>query len=175
MPRRSQARSTLGEDGTAGHELVIDTWVIATAGEWLDRQAAFDATGFLYKVYQSHRMAIDFDGEIEREYRPYINAQPFLQQWWTQMVGTARKIVRYSSCPPRVCRDHLLNRLGFDASDIKFVGVASRTYSKYVVSEDSDYTHEVKQYLFSALHITTFTLAEALHKVNRPPSTAAPL
>ena len=50
----------------------------------------------------------------------------------------------------------------FDRSDLPFVGVAYRSEDKLLVSEDSDYTPQVCNYLQQQLQIKVLSLPQAL-------------
>ena len=54
-----------------------------------------------------------------------------------------------------------LNNLGFDRSDVKFVGVASRTADNLLVTGDSDYTDNIRTYLRDQLMIIILHPTEA--------------
>lgn len=56
--------------------------------------------------------------------------------------------------------DALVDTLRFDRSDVKFVAVASRTADHLLVTEDSDYTAPVKDYLISHLSVNVLSLSE---------------
>ncbi len=143
---------------------VIDTWVLATASDQR-RSALLEALHLLLEL-RNHLIAIDdipSRSEIVREYYPYISPPALLSHWWQEMISRGR-VLFLTGRMPRRHRNYLLNNLRFDLSDMKFVDVAYRSPDKFLVSEDSDYTEEVKAYLKERLDITTFTTADALER-----------
>jgi predicted nucleic acid-binding protein len=50
----------------------------------------------------------------------------------------------------------------FDRSDLPFVAVASKSKDKLLVSEDSDYTQKVCNYLQQQLQVKVLSLSQAL-------------
>ena len=139
---------------------VIDTCVLAVATP--TNEQALDAIHFLNEVLRSHCIAVDEQGEIEREYQPYMRWGSIASWWWQKMVGQAGKIWRFDGRLTQHHRQHLLGRLNFDPSDAKFIAVASRTSNRLLVSEDSDYNADVKDYLEKEMDVAVLSLGDAL-------------
>ena len=62
---------------------------------------------------------------------------------------------------PNQHRNHLLSELRFDDDDLSFVAVASRGVSKLLVTEDSDYSKQVRDYLTEELGVDVLDTADA--------------
>ena len=59
----------------------------------------------------------------------------------------------------------LLNNLNFDSDDIKFVGVASRSVDKIIVTGDSGYNQTVCRYLKDMVGIEVMNSSSALNNM----------
>jgi len=148
-------------------EWVIDTNVLVDADN-----VGNDALDFMVQVKHRHQLVLDYEGEIRNEYQKQIMARKiapngFVIKWLKYMNGRSDKIVFYSkTVRKQYAQKYLINKLNFDSNDLKFVGVASRSKDKCLVTEDcSDYDADVKDYLLSKLDITVFDTSGALTKV----------
>ena len=70
------------------------------------------------------------------------------------MIGQVGHLCYWSNKLQVKHKNRLLNKLNFHNDDIKFVGVASRSKDKILVSGDSDYNQKVCKYLIDNLGIT---------------------
>ena len=138
---------------------VVDTWVIATTNDPF-ASAFLNSIDLLISIAKNHSIALDDDGAIYAEYDPYMPARSFARQWWVLITGRAKVKFLSPKLPSSVER-HLLDRLGFHNDDIKFVGVAHRTASRRLVSQDSDYNPQVVECLKDDLGITFHDVASA--------------
>ncbi len=148
-------------------EWVLDTWVLVKAGD-IDFEGWWDAVDLLDEISRRHRLALDTERSIDAEYLRNIKPRTIVARWWTDIQRRTGRTVRYSSTPHKRDSSHLLNRLHFDSSDLKFVAVASKTSSRLLVAEESDYTEEVKNYLLLAMKTRVLTLAEARNLARNP-------
>ena len=78
------------------------------------------------------------------------------------MASRAGKLTHKYSRLTNLQSTTLRNDLRFDPDDIPYVEVASVTPSGYLVSEESDYTHEICEYLEDQLGISVLTLDDAV-------------
>jgi len=142
----------------------IDTYVLYRAAD-----VDYDAISFLQKILNERsEIAFDYEGNIEKEYRDcFIKAQRerkggsvALKEWFKQIVSKrARKFIS-GTLDTKKQKD--LADLRFDRSDWPFVAVCSKTASKRLVSEDSDYNEQVKNYLKSEMSIDVLPIKDAL-------------
>lgn len=139
---------------------VIDTWVLATSNS-CDSAHYLDCVSFLMMVLQNGTICLDSEKEIQREYYTYIKPGTFLDKWWQKIMRQTDQIRFFSNKLNYRNEIHLLNNLGFDRSDVKFVGVASRTADNLLVTGDSDYTDNIRTYLRDQLMIIILHPTEA--------------
>ena len=59
-----------------------------------------------------------------------------------------------------------LNRLKFHSKDLTFVGVASRSKSKHIVSIDGDFNEDVKYYLMDQMQVKVTDIINALTDIH---------
>lgn len=89
-------------------------------------------------------------------------------QWLRVILARADKVVYRPGEVPAKNRDNLLNDLRFDRADLIFVGVAAAGPDKLIVSEESDYSEVVMEYLAEEMQVTVLTVGEALKKCRDP-------
>ena len=143
-------------------EWVVDTQIleIASTGE---HPLALDAAALLRAIRECHLVAIDCEGEIVHEYDPHLRPGTLAEQWWAQMNQRAK--IRWHSHRLSQARRRKLSQLGFDASDWKFVGVASRTASRLLVAEESDYwAPAVAHCIQNEMRISLVRITEAVQQ-----------
>jgi ABC-type antimicrobial peptide transport system ATPase subunit len=112
-------------------------------------------------ILENGIICLDTENKIMEEYYKYIKPRTFVSRWWDRMVRDKGQISLFSNSLPGKHRGHLLHKLHFDESDIKFVGVARRTKDNLLVSEDSDYNSAVRDYLKETLGIQVLCPREA--------------
>jgi hypothetical protein len=145
-------------------EWVLDTWVLARAHP--DYDEMMNAVTVLCLVRDHHRIAIDHDGAIEAEYRPYIQCNDHVRKWWVHMTSTAGKICRRNGHLTTRHARYLVASKRIGQEDGVFVAVAANGYpTKHLVSGDGDYTGEVDSYLSSELGVTRFSVPDALRRL----------
>jgi predicted nucleic acid-binding protein len=132
---------------------VVDTWVIENCNDF-SGNTCLDCIGFLSAILEKGLLCLDTEQEIEKEYYRYIKPRTFLSRWWQEMVKEKGQIRYFSNKLSNKHEQELLINLKFDESDIKFVGVASKTKHNLLVSGDSDYTEAICNYLCHELSIT---------------------
>ncbi len=123
-----------------------------------------DAATFLRSIRKEHFIALDPKGEIRREYERNLKGKTAAGKWLADIIGKNRVIFTRKQLP-KTDEDQLINDLGFHNDDLKFVEVAHRTKDKLLATEDSDYTEEVKEYLFSNLKVDVLNIESGLKKV----------
>ena len=139
---------------------VIDTWVIQKCNE-TDQATCLEAIQLLIRILNKDALCLDFEGEILAEYYGHIKPRTYVARWWEEMRRYTNKFAYFSG---KLGRRHVLNlvtNLHFDRSDTKFVAVAHRTQDHLIVSEDSDYSTEVCDYLLSELSVKVLSLHNA--------------
>lgn len=148
-------------------EWTIDTQILYKASECFAKETSdFSAVHLLMELtYGIHRIVVDNHNKILSQYERCLqrtNCQ-FLKNW-IQKVRSSKCLVYYSGGLPERHRITLLRRLNFDSSDMPFVAVAFQSLDKLLVSEDLDYTVEIRGYLERNLGIQILSTEEALEK-----------
>lgn len=146
---------------------VVDTWVLKTV-ENLDDSRCHDALDFLLEVKNNHRIILDEDREIEKEYWRNMKPRTHVSKWWKSMQKVSGKIIYKAGTLSNEAKGCLLNDLGFDPADIKFVNVAYSGDPGLLVSEDGDYTTSVKEYLRDEVQIECLGVFDALARAKDP-------
>lgn len=130
---------------------VIDTWVLIKSDE--PRCTEYlDCLYFLLNIMKDGIICLDTEAEIIQEYYRYMKPGTFLSRWW-ESKKTKNHFMYFSHTLYDRHRQKLEETLKFDKSDTKFVGVASKTADKLLVSGDSDYSDEICGFLRSELNI----------------------
>ncbi|MCS6805950.1 MAG: hypothetical protein RMM98_06295 [Acidobacteriota bacterium] len=143
-------------------EWTIDTYVLYKAAD-----VEWSAIMFLGNVRKRHKVAFDLEAHIEIEYRTCIETtqtqnkpgSELIKRWFADVVAKKARIFHSGKLP--VKHEKALRELGFDDDDLPFVAVCRRTTSRLLVSEDSDYTDAIKDYLVQKMGIRVLTIAEA--------------
>lgn len=148
-----------------GCEWVLDTWVLRTAENRNDDRR-YDALKLLFEIEDNHSIAVN--QKIVEEYQRHLRPRTCVSKWWSKMSKVSEKISFKGGGLPRNKKSYLLNNLGFHQKDIPFVTVAYQTNPKLLVTEDSDYTDSIKDYLNSKLGIVCLPVREALEKAKDP-------
>ena len=141
---------------------MIDTGVLIRAHN-PTTETDLDAQAFIQNVRLSHHIALDFQGNITAEYQRNLMRYIPFRLWWEAMWKLG-KIVRRDGTLDNRPRRHLVENLLFDADDLPFVAVASKGSSKFLVSADSDYNPEVREYIDSELGVMTYDISDALQR-----------
>ena len=140
---------------------VVDTWVLAKCND-TDCADCIDCMEFLMYVLRRGKLCLDSEGEIETEYDRHIKPRTPLFWWWQKMICQAGHFCHWSNKLSVKHENRLVNKLKFHNDDIKFVGVASRSTDKILVSGDSDYNQKVCECLRDNLGITVMNPVSAL-------------
>ncbi len=120
-----------------------------------------DAMTLLSLIARNHKIAVDAGDEIFEEYEPHMPFGSYAREWWIHL-AQFQKISFFSSHVPRAVENRLIGRLKFDSDDLKFVGVASRTSTRQLVSKDSeDYDQDVVDCLKERLGINFYDIPTA--------------
>lgn len=138
-------------------EWTIDTWVLYKVDE-----GDFDALDFLLAVLRHHRVVFDYERHIEQEYQRCLKQtrNRYLEEWFKRLIARQARVFYSGGLPDR--HKQALLRMKFDRSDLPFVAVASKSKDKLLVSEDSDYTQKVCNYLQQQLQVKVLSLSQAL-------------
>src|SRR5712692_4276002 len=105
-------------------EWVLDTWLLEVAQTPSDPRS-LDALALLHQIKARHRIAIDHDREIWRQYTKHVQANSHVGVWVRFMIGTSNKIFWRAGRVSSRHEDGLVSILRFDRADLVFVGVAS--------------------------------------------------
>jgi len=140
----------------------------------LDSPQFFEAQGLLTTLLDQHHPALDVGGVVQRQYERCIARcrQPgrlspeWLKKWFASVMARGRVYWHDGSVPRRHWRALLSAPYSFDDDDEAFVGVAHRTPDKLLVSEDGDYTTDVKAYVSEHLGVQVLTVGEARERVS---------
>ena len=140
----------------------VDTCVLVKCTDTNDMDCIVCSV-FLGSIESRGKICLDLEGEIEHEYAPYIKSNPWLSMWWRLISRQVGHISYRSNKLFNRHKRHLLERMDFHDDDIKFVGVASRSDDKIIVSGwDSDYCQEVCDYLKDEVGIVVVNPHKAL-------------
>ncbi len=145
-------------------EWTVDTWVLYEAGSF-----NYEALELLFLVGRMHKVAFDYEGHIAREYNRCLQRcrNPLLGKWLENL--KRRKAMVFYSGKLIHRHEQALLRLKFDRSDFPFVAVASRSKDKLLVSEDSDYTDIVCDYLSRELQVQVLKVNQASNLATHDP------
>lgn len=138
----------------------IDTYVLYKAAD-----IEGDAIELLNQIRRKrHQITLDYEGHIEKEYKECLQyernfGRDFVSKWFKEVIG---KFAQYCSGKLQKRHQIALQKRKFDRSDWPFVAVCSKTKSKKLVSEDSDYTENVKCYLQSEMAINVLSIRDSL-------------
>lgn len=136
-------------------ELTVDTCIFVNCNE-------FDNDELLLKLRKNHTLVIDLGREILRQYQRNgldKNTGALGSKTLAYMLKN-NKVVFYSDKPTSKTKACLNGLRGFHNDDHIFVIVAEHSSDKHLVSEDSDYSPQVKDQLLKKLGITTYTPIE---------------
>lgn len=139
-------------------EWTIDTWVFYRADE-----GDIDAAELLLSVARNHKIVLDYEGAIESEYSRFFKSAKsrFIAECYKLLANRGAKVFYSGKLPQR--HERALLRLKFDRSDLPFVAVASKSKDKLLVSEDSDYTPIICDYLSRQLQVQVLKVAQAVN------------
>jgi hypothetical protein len=135
----------------------IDTCILHHAAD-----ADPEAMHLLLEImHRSHGVAFDQEGHIEKEYRGCLERKRnrLVAKWFKVAV---KKLAVLLSGKLDERHQRALTGLKLDPDDWPFAAVSSKTAGKKLVSEDSDYTVEVRQYLTHQMGVAVLSAADAL-------------
>lgn len=147
----------------AGDEWVVDTNIlgIASAG---NNPLSLAAVSLLHSILERHCLAVDPERQIIAEYTRYLSDWKHAAEWWRQLT-LRRKLVFHSNKLTQT-KKRALERLKFDTTDWKFLGVALRTPAHLLVAEESDYWEPaVASYIQNDLGISLLRVQDAVKRV----------
>jgi len=148
-------------------EWVLDTWLLEIAQDPFN-EASLRALTLLEEIKSRHRIGVDFEYRILREYFRYARADSHVGQWLRVIIGRSDKVVWRAGNVASERKNKLLNDLGFDRADLVFVGVAAEGPDKVIVSEESDYSEPVRDYLAREMQVRVLSVGEALERARDP-------
>ena len=141
----------------------IDTWVLYRAGGY-----DMPALELLHRILRKNNyLLLDHEENIEKEYRKcfnfYRNVSPqackALEKWFADIIS---KAVKYFSGILEDRHERALTKRRFDRDDWAFVAVCARGNDKILVSEESDYSPEVCEYLKTNMGVSVIAIIAAL-------------
>ncbi len=146
------------------YEWTIDTCLFYAVGK-----NETDAITLLMNIlHNNDRISVDIQRNIEREYRTCLEVMEREKRTYPgcelskilfgKFVSRSFKIYD-GSLTRRQKRE--LDRLVFDPDDRKFVAVCFRSKNKTLVTEDSDYNENIKQFLEGNMSITVLCVKDA--------------
>jgi len=143
----------------------VDTYVLYQAAH-----LNFNAIKFLIFIDDEEDIIVlDHDKYIDTEYTncieklksEYFWGRTFVSEWFIRIVK--------KSAFRRYCGDldkrhkNALKELNFHNDDWPFVAVCSCTTNKNLVSEESDYDNEVKEYLQEKMEVHVLSIQDSLN------------
>jgi len=146
-----------------GRDWTIDTYVLYKAAE-----VNYDAIVFLNRIIEEkHRVTFDYEDCIKEQYKRCLTksqcerkgGSEALKKWFIFVVGSLAQ--KYSG---KLYKRYQvkLKKLNFDQSDWPFVAVCAHTKNKNLVSEDSDYSEQIKEYLKKEMNICVVSIQDSL-------------
>jgi len=134
----------------------LDTCVLYRAKDDLD------AMDLLLRVRRNRdKVCLDHEGCIKRQYENCLRGpRSELLRKWFKVVVDKLAIFRSGKLDRR--HGQALDGLEFDRDDWPFVAVCGRTESRKLVSEDSDYSAQVTDYLAQAMGISVLAVEDAV-------------
>lgn len=144
-------------------EWVLDTWLLEIGQDVRDPRS-LEALALLQEIKSRHRIAVDYGRKILREYFDHASGDSHVGQWLRVVVTRSDKVMWRTGNIPSRHRQELREELRFDASDLVFVGVALEGSDRLIVSQESDYSPEVKAYLQDQMGIRVLSVREALER-----------
>ena len=146
----------------SGRVFTIDTEILKAATDDDDERYG-QAIGLCEDIAEAHRIGLDHDDAIHREYAPWLNASKYLTKWYWKIRNRGRACFCHG-CLPAPHTSCLLEGLKFHDDDLKFVAVAYNSGHGILVAEESDYTDAVREYLAQELRVTVFSIRGAREK-----------
>lgn len=150
-------------------------WVVDACVVYAGR-CDLSAVKFLMALMDHHYLALDMGttgtihgGKIYAEYKPAIESNQLLREWFSQMVGRPGKFVGFSCNLPARC-GRRLGQLDFHDDDVVYVAVAQACPSHLLVTEDrgpGDFDERVCEYLRDDMGIEVMDVAGALVSATR--------
>ncbi|MCK4261268.1 MAG: hypothetical protein KAX49_20005 [Halanaerobiales bacterium] len=146
---------------------VIDTNVLEIANFTINKDQFFDVISLLIEIRNTEKMIVmDLEGDIIKEYFRHTPNGSFSRIWLNQMIAK-KQVHFYSNKISNKHHNHLREKLKFDRSDLKFIGVAQHTCDDphIIINEtDSDWNTEVCHYLLEELNICVQNCKQALNE-----------
>ncbi len=131
---------------------VVDTCILVNAN-YQDCEKAFPFLELLIMIKKEHEICLDTKGEIWREYEKNGLYKGFSGEWYKNM-QRANKIKYVKKTIGKKSKNELL-KMKFDPDDIKFVATAY-VCGKRIISDDTDYSEEIVNYLLEKMEIRIF-------------------
>jgi len=145
-------------------------WTINTCVLYKAADTDLDASKFLMNILNNqHKVRVDHKHYILNQYKVCVRkttankkkGSELLRKWHKEVVG---KYIRWCCGDLNSKHKSALRVLKFHEKDWPFVAVCSNSACKNLVSEDSDYTDDVKNYLSNKMKIHVLTIKESLDK-----------
>ena len=133
-------------------EWTLDTCVLYQAAD-NDMNAIF----LMLKIKEDNdKVILDLEKEIIKQYRNCLDrtrdkkGHDLLRKWFVILES---KLAKYVSSTLEDNHRKQLIELGFHRKDFPFVGACSKSSCKRIITNDSDYNDDVKEYLNSRMGI----------------------
>ncbi|MDD5014539.1 MAG: hypothetical protein PHW73_05490 [Atribacterota bacterium] len=129
----------------------------------------YDAFYFLHGItIKNDKVVLDQEKHIETEYQNCMKkikfenkfACDFISKWFTTVVS--RCVIKYCG-DLDIRHKKALKKLNFHDKDLPFVAVCKQTKDKNLVSKDSDYNNEVKEYLLEKMEVHVLSIQDSLN------------
>lgn len=129
----------------------------------------YDAIYFLHGIIiNNDKVALDQEKHIETEYQVCIKKirsenkfiRDFISKWFTTIVS--RCFIKYCGNLD-IKHKKALKEIKFHNKDLPFVAVCKQTKDKNLVSKDSHYSSEVKEYLLEKMGINVLSIQDSLN------------
>jgi hypothetical protein len=145
---------------------VLDTQILIEASKG-DTDLSLEAVDLLNAIRRRHRLAVDDANKILEEYYRHLGRGSHGHTWLSAMFR--ENLLSYHPHRLSARRIRALDAIRFDPSDVKFVGVACRTFDKVLVAEEDDYwNHQSCRCLQSELGLTLLRIVDAAAHARAP-------
>ena len=132
--------------------VVIDTNIIVKAV----KEYAPSHIRVIYLVQPKHKLVLDFEGRLQREYRDEVGSEAMYQKWFHELQKNNRIEWHHGRLPNR--HQSELRAVGLHEEEDHIVVALALNTDRYVITEDSDFGKghpERSQYHMEVLHYLT--------------------
>lgn len=143
---------------------MIKDWTIDTCVPYKAIEIDYEAINLLFFILRNrHYIVVDIEDNICTEYRNCLriaaqNKRDGYEPLKKVLKGLLPDRVKKFSCSLAARHQKKFIEIKFDTSDWPFVAVCSKSHSKDLISEDSDYSEEVMIYLKEEMKINVLSI-----------------